>query len=96
MRHEQRDRDHPVDAVAHQAPEQPVEAERDGDQTEKAHRHHPDRHDRHGEQIGDHAIGRQPMKMEGRVRGCRQYCNQGRKNEGDHLTAAPQRHTGAS
>jgi hypothetical protein len=42
MRHEQRDRDHPVDALAHQPPEQPVEAERKGDQPEQPHGHHPD------------------------------------------------------
>ena len=87
--------DHPVDARAHQPPEHAVEAERDGEQAQQAHRHHPDRDDRHGEQVGDHAVGRQPMKMEGCVRRCRQTRNQRRKNERDDLAAAPQRHPGA-
>ncbi len=33
---------------------------------EQARRHHPDRDDRHGQQIGDHAIGREAMKVIGR------------------------------
>ena len=58
---------------------------------EQAHRHHPDRHDRHGQQIGDHAIGREPMEMEGGVGRGRQSCDHRRKNQRDDLAAAPQR-----
>ena len=62
------DRDHPVDALAHQPPEKAVKTEWNCDQRQQTGRHHPGRHDRHGEEIGDHAIGREAMEMVGRER----------------------------
>jgi len=44
-------------------PELGVQAERHGENAENTHRHHASRHDRHGEKIGEHAIGRDAMKM---------------------------------
>jgi len=57
---------------------------------------HPDRHDRHGEQIGDHAH-RARACGNGRLRKglSANPCNQRCKNKCNHLAAAPQRHTGA-
>ena len=45
-----------------------VEAERHREQRQHAGRHHPGRDDRHRQQVGDHAVRREPVEMIGRVR----------------------------
>ena len=95
VRHPERHRDHPVDALPHQPPQHAVEAERDGDQRQQARRHHPDRDHRHGEEIGDHAIGRQPVEMEGGVGRGGQPGHQRRQDQPGDLAPAPQRHARA-
>jgi hypothetical protein len=44
-----------------------IESERHGEDADKAHRHHPGGDDRHGKQIGEHAVGRDAMKVVGRI-----------------------------
>ena len=58
---------------------------------ENAHRHHPGRDDRHGEQIGEHAIGREPMEVEGGIRRGREAGDQRGQDEPGDLAPAPQR-----
>ena len=84
-----RHRDHPVDALAHQPPERPVEAERHRDQTQKTGRHHPDRDRRHREQIGEHAIRREPVEMVGGEQRCCGACNQRRHDQAPRFHARP-------
>ena len=59
---------------------------------ENAHRHHPGRNHRHGEQIGEHAVGRQAMEVKGRVRRGGEPCDQRGQHHAGDLAPAPQRH----
>ena len=91
----QRDRVHPVDAVTHLPPELGIEAERNGDDAENAHRHDPDGDDRHRQEIGEHAVGREPVKMIGRVRRGGEAGEQRSEDQARDLAHAPERGAGA-
>src|ERR1700746_608980 len=90
-RNPQADGIHPFDAVAHLPPEFGVETERHGENAEDSHRHDPGRDDRHGKEIGNDAIGRDAVEVEGCVRRRRQAREQRSNRQTDDLVDAPQR-----
>jgi len=76
-----RDGDHPVDAEAHQAPQRPIESERHRHQRQQAGRHRHRGDDRHCQQVGEDAIGRQPVKVIGRIGHGRKARHQGSQHQ---------------
>ena len=85
--------DHPVDAEAHDRPEQAIEAERHRDEPEQARRHHQRRHHRHRRQIGQHAIGRDAVKVKRRIGHGREPRHQRCQQQHREFAATPQRRT---
>ena len=85
----ERDHVHPFDAVTHLSPEHRVEAEGNGDNAENAHRHHPAGHDRHGEEIGEHAVRRHAVKVIGGVRRGGETGNKRSENEAQTFRGRP-------
>jgi hypothetical protein len=59
------------------------------------HRHDPDRDDRHCQEIGQHAVGREPVEAIGRVRRGGEAGEQRREDEARDLAHAPERSAGA-
>jgi hypothetical protein len=88
------DRVHPLDAVTHLPPELGVEAEGNGDDAEDAHRHDPDRDDRRRQEVGQHAVGHEPVEMIGRVRRGGEAREQRREDHARDFAHAPQRGAG--
>ena len=87
----QRDPRHPVDAVPHQPPHGPVEAERQSAERKEASRHHERGYDRHGQQICEHAVRREPVEMIGGEHRRREAGDQGSEHERRQFARAPER-----
>ena len=93
-RHPQRNLIHPIDAVTHLPPAFGIEAERNGDEAQQAHRHDPGRNDRHGQQVREHAVGREAMKVIGGIRRGGEAGDQRGDDQAQRLVDAPQRGAG--